>query len=83
MYCRHLLYRTKIFALTMKIFSIEPLIRNMEIPDIVEVLNSGKQGFMALGKVEMHLINGKDLTDDNEATLIINVRKMTLKKLNC
>ena len=29
----------------------------------------------------MLLINGKDLTDDDEATLTTNLRKMTLKRL--
>ena len=38
---------------------------------------------MALAKseVETFLINGKDLTDDDEATLTTNLRKMTLKQL--
>ena len=38
---------------------------------------------MALAKseVETLLINGKDLTDDDEATLTTNLRKMTLKQL--
>ena len=55
----------------------------MEIPDIAEVRNIGRQGYMALAnnKVKTLLINGKDLTDDDEATLITNLRKMTLKQL--
>ena len=38
---------------------------------------------MALAKseVETLLINGKDLTDDDQATLTTNLRKMTLKQL--
>ena len=36
---------------------------------------------LAKNKVEMLLINGKDLADDDEATLTTNLRKMTLKQL--
>jgi len=58
--------------------------RDTEIPDIAEVCNIGRQGFIALAKneVETLLIDGKDLTDYDEATLTTNLRKMMLKQLS-
>ena len=41
----------------------------------------GKDLWRSGKEVEMLLITGKDLTDDDEATLTTNLRKMTLKQL--